>query len=114
MTREELINQCRYYNGEQKAPCDGVLAVYWDLERSYVNNAHGALDEEQDRYYRTIGGKEYTGIPRGLLIWIFTSYVKQSYSPKDALPSFYRMIEDYLFVAADHFPEDEIPDKGRI
>ena len=33
MTREELINNCRYYKGEEKCPFTGGRHVWWKIER---------------------------------------------------------------------------------
>lgn len=110
MDRVKLISTCRYYSGEEKCPFKtDELALYWDLERSYVDNSRGVINAEQDALYRSIKGRDYKGIPRALLIWMFTAYMKQSYNVKDSLPFFYAFIDGYLNVASDYFPEDEIP-----
>ena len=35
MTKEELILDCRYYNGEEEPP-DTKTSLYWDYERCWV------------------------------------------------------------------------------
>lgn len=40
---------------------------------------------------------------------MFTSWGKHSYDLEQGLPLFYKAVEDYLFVANDHYPEDRIP-----
>ena len=106
--RAKLIRICRYYGGEETSPFQtDSLSFFWELEKGYVNNPE--LNEEMDHYYRAIGGNDYPGIPRALLIRIFTSWGKDAYDLKKELPYFYQIIDDYLFVASDHFPIDEIP-----
>lgn len=110
MTREELIKQCRYYNGEETCPYeDNALIWYWNMERVYVVN-DGDFEGETD-YYKEVGGKIYLGIPFPLLMVMFTSWGKQTYDIQQSLPSFYDIVADYLFIANDHYPEDEIPNR---
>lgn len=44
MNREELINKCRYYKGEEECP-EGhdwhPFVRFWNLERQYVCNEYG-------------------------------------------------------------------------
>lgn len=108
MTRDELIKQCRYYKGEEECPFDGVLSDYWGMEEIFVYKK-GELNEEDASYYKAVGGKSYPGIPFPLLIIFFHFWGKGVHGIEDNLPSFYRMIDDYLFVANDHYPEDIIP-----
>ena len=54
-------------------------------------------------------GKSYPGIPFDLLMVMFTSWGKTTYSIKDSINDFYRLIEEYLFIANDHYPENNIP-----
>ena len=119
MTREELIRQCRYYTGEDKNPFDRTdsisstetdMAWFWDMERVYVKNG-GEVFGEVD-YYKAINGKKYKGIPYALLITMFTSWAKFTYDIKNEIGRFYALIDEYLFIANDHFPEDKIPPKG--
>ena len=108
MTREELIKQCRYYKGEEECPFDRAMSDYWGIERIFVND-NGGLNEEDASYYRAVGGKTYSGIPFPLLIIFFHFWCKGVHGVKDSLPSFYRMIDHYLFVANSLYPEDVIP-----
>ena len=72
----EALSKCRYYSGEEDCPFSiDALRHYWDLERLYV--AHdGELNKLQDELYTALGGKEFGGIPRALLIEMFTVYGK--------------------------------------
>lgn len=107
-TREELIKQCRYYKGEETSPYNNRdLYWYWDMERIYVRD-RGVFQGESD-YYTRVGGKSFPGIPSPLLLIMFTSWAKDVYDIQRGLPQFYKIIEDYLFVADDHFPQDQIP-----
>ena len=107
MTREELIKQCRYYKGEKINPFDiDSLQWYWDMERVYVS-CNGEFEGETD-YYKRIGGENYSGIPFLLLMVMFTSWGKHTYDIQQSLPSFYDIVADYLLVANNHYPKDEI------
>ena len=77
------------------------------MERVYAVN-DGDFEGETD-YYKMIGGKTYPGIPFRLLMVMFTSWGKQTYDIKRSLPSFYDIVANYLFIANDHYPENEIP-----
>ena len=108
MTRDELIKQCRYYKGEEECPFDGVLSDYWGMEEIFVYKK-GELNEEDASYYKAVGGKSYPSIPFPLLIIFFHFWGKGVHGIKENLPSFYSMIDDYLFIANSHYPEDVIP-----
>lgn len=108
MKKEELIKQCRYYKGEERSPYDRPnLDWYWEMERVYVVN-NGEFEGERD-LYNAIEGRRFPGIPFSLLIVMFTSWAKWVFDAKSAIPAFYEKVEDYLFVANDHYPEDKIP-----
>ena len=108
MTRDELIKQCRYYNGEEKNPYDLFpLTWYWDMERVYVENNGEFVGETE--YYKNINGKIYPGIPFALLMVMLTSWGKSTYSIREQIANFYEVVDDYLSVAEDHFPKDKIP-----
>lgn len=77
------------------------------MERVYVDN-DGKFYGEGD-YYKQINGKHYPGIPFDLLMVMFTSWGKTTYSIKNSINDFYKLIDEYLFIANDHFPEDKIP-----
>ena len=111
MTKEELIKQCKYYKGEDGNPFEGRkdLCWYWDMERVYVESG-GEMFPMRDEY-EAYGGKKFPGIPYELLIIMFTSWGKHSHDLRRGLPLFYKLVEDYLFVANDHYPEDQIPNQ---
>lgn len=112
--KDELIKQCRYYHGEktnpyQKPPIeDEKLSWFWDMERVYV--MHDGKIEGESEYYKTIKGKTYPGIPFDLLIAMFTSWAKHSYDTANELNGFYHLVDDYLSISNDHFPEDRVPE----
>lgn len=112
--RDEMIKQCRYYHGENANPYqtspieDERLSWFWDMERVYV--MHDGKIEGESEYYKAIKGKTYPGIPFNLLIVMFTSWAKHSYDTANELNGFYSLIDDYLSIANDHFPEDKVPD----
>lgn len=98
MTREELINQCHFYKGEDENPFLDKLEnpVYlWQAERTYVKHG-GTLDKEMDGYYKRLGGKEFPDIPRPLLITMFAYWTKGADRPETELQTFYGWCEDYI------------------
>lgn len=111
MERKNLIGQCRYYRGQSVNPnIDNTeMAWFWDMERIYVR-CNGNFEGEKD-YYERLGGKKYPGIPYPLLIILFTSWGKTEFNIEANLNKFYKLIDDYLFIPNDHFPEDKIPNK---
>lgn len=110
MEKKDFIKQCRYYNGQDKNPnTDDELAWFGDMEHVYVNS--GGKFTGETEYYKNIKGKEYKGIPFTLLMVMFTSWGKTAYSIKDEIGSFYKLIDDYLLIANDHYPENKIPNE---
>lgn len=111
MTKKDLIKQCRYYRGQDSNPhqSNGNMAWFWDMERVYVE--HGGKFKGEADYYKAIEGKEYPGIPFELLMVMFTSWGKTAYCIKDSINKFYKLIDEYLFIPDDHFPEDKIPNQ---
>lgn len=106
--QEELIGKCRYYSGQANNPFDDQkLSWFWDMERVYV--MHNGKFEGESEYYKAIGGKTYSGIPFDLLMVMFTSWAKHSSNIKNEINDFYIFVDDYLFIANDHFSEDKIP-----
>lgn len=111
--REDLIKQCRYYHGEEESPYtkaphdDDKLSWFWDMERVYVKLG-GKINGENE-YYKAIKGKKYPGIPFDLLMVMFTSWAKHTYNIKNEIGNFYHLVDDYLFIANEHFPENKIP-----
>lgn len=108
-SREDLMSQCRYYRGGDNPNTDGNMAWFWDMERVYVQS--GGKFKGEDEYYKNINGKDYKGIPHSLLIIMFTSWGKTAYNIKEEIDEFYKLIDEYLFIPNDHFPEDEIPNR---
>lgn len=109
MKKSDLIKQCRYYNGENESPYTGHddMSWFWDMERVYVES-NGDFEGEGE-YYKAIKGKEYPGIPYTLLIIMFTSWGKWTSDMKGNIDQFYKLMDDYLFIPNDHYPEDKIP-----
>lgn len=107
MTKKELLKQCRYYHDEDGSPfTKSNLNWYWEMERVYVMS-DGVFEGESD-YYNHIGGQRYPGIPFSLLMVMFTSWAKSAYDIKNSLPDFYKLVDDYLFIANAHYPQDKI------
>lgn len=113
MKKEELIQNCRYYKGEEKCPFETYpLDLFWGLERVYVENG-GEAGGEASYYYR-IGGKTYPGIPNNLVTVMFTSWGKYADDIKSSISHFYKMIEEYLEIPSDHYAKDKLPAVGAI
>ena len=109
MDRIKLLGQCRYYGGEQECPFrSDANKRYWNLERVYVEQG-GKLNTLEDELYKSLGGKEYAGIPRALLITMFSYWGKGTYDLKAYINSFYELIDTYLEIATERFPKDKIP-----
>lgn len=109
MDRIKLLEQCRYYSGEQECPfSSNALKRYWNLEQVYVEQG-GKLNTLEDGLYKSLGGKEYVGIPRALLITMFSYWGKGTYDLKAYINSFYELIDTYLEIVAEQFPKDKIP-----
>lgn len=108
MEKKDCLTVCRYYKEEEHNPYkDHLLSWFWNMERVYVRN-NGKFEGEND-YYKAIGGKSYPGIPFDLLMLMFTSWAKYTYDIKNKINDFYLLVDEYLFIANDHFPEDKIP-----
>lgn len=108
-SEKELMSHCRYYRGGNNPNTDGDMAWFWDMERVYVE--HGGVFEGEEDYYKNIKGKEYKGIPHALLMVIFTSWGKSACNIKEEIEKFYKLVDEYLFIPNDHFPEDKIPNE---
>lgn len=109
MDRIEAISKCRYYSGEEECPFKtDECSMYWWMEKAYADKL-GKLDELQDKLYTDLKGKSYPGIPRALLITMFTMWGKGAWDLKKELPNFYKKVDEYLQIASDHFPPDKIP-----
>lgn len=107
--KDKLIRTCRYYGGEEECPFStDDLYHYWYIERHYVD-VNGILNIQESDYYDAIGGKNYTGIPRALLIDMFFVWGKGVYDKKAHLDGFYRMVDDYLEIPSEYIPVDKIP-----
>lgn len=108
-SEKELMSHCRYYRGGNNPNTDGDMAWFWDMERVYVK--HGGEFKGEEDYYNRINGKEYKGIPHALLMVMFTSWAKMVYDIKAEIDKFYSLVDEYLFIPNDHFPEDKIPNE---
>ena len=104
------MKQCRYYSGQKASPFnDGTMDWFWAMEQLYVE-AEGKFNGENG-YYKCIDGRSYPDIPFDLLMMMFTSWGKTAYSIKDSINDFYKLMDEYLFIAKDHCPEDKIPNQ---
>ncbi len=111
--QKDLLKNCRYYHGEETCPFTTFpLVWFWDMERVYIN-INGTAGGEAG-YYNCIGGKSYPGIPNNLVTIMFTSWGKSAYDVKAEISAFYKMLEEYLEIASDHYSKDKLPSIGRI
>lgn len=109
MGRNEPIKMCRYYSGEEVCPFKtDNCKLFWWAESVFVFK-EGEINQHENQYYSAIGGKDYQGIPRGILINLFFLWGKGVYDKKGHLSEFYILVDDYLEIASDHYPKDEIP-----
>ena len=77
------------------------------MERVYISSQGLFIGERE--YYKRINGKHYPDIPFDLLMVMFTSWGKTTYSIKDSINDFYKLIDEYRFIANDHCQEDNTP-----
>lgn len=81
MSKEELIRQCRYYNGEKECP-RGTDAGFWLWEKCWVEYELTGIDDTPYRYPRVCDGVVATPIPEGvktpprLLTSLFQHYLR--------------------------------------
>ncbi|MBQ3944738.1 MAG: hypothetical protein II670_03905 [Alphaproteobacteria bacterium] len=109
MSKEELIRQCRYYNGEKNNPhSDKYMSWFWDMERVYVSKNGNFVGETE--IYHNLQGRKFTGIPFNLLMVMFTGWAKYTTDIAKELSDFYELIELYLDLVSDHFSKYTIPD----
>ena len=66
---------------------DGTMDWFWHMERVYVSSQGKFVGERE--YYKRINGKNYPGIPFDLLMVMFTSWGKTTYSIQDSINNFY-------------------------
>ena len=108
MSKEELIRQCRYYNGEKNNPhSDKYMSWFWDMERVYVS-CNGIFTGEME-IYQNLKGRTFKGIPYNLLMVMFTSWAKYVTDIANNLDKFYNLMELYLDIVSDHIEKDKIP-----
>lgn len=104
----ELLKQCRYYSGQKVCPYkDSNLVWFWDMERVFVQSG-GEFTGERVYFNKLIGPDEFPGVPRLLLLIMFTSWGKSG-DMEGSIQEFRDLVKEYLFVANDHFPEDKVP-----
>ena len=109
MTREELILDCRYYNGEEYPP-EGINDLMWGYEEAWVrmvleNNPtpQKCLDFYTERYdLPSFLPYEEDGTPLGIKAILWNRLDHWSYSPADAdqFKDWYR--EHYLKSTKTH------------
>lgn len=103
MTREEIVNLCRYYKGGETNPYerkDNIKAMLWHLEFGWVcelmnereSGKSGILEESYDEYTRAglADFKTDSSIPASLRAYIFHCWQKSSYDGNpEAFKKFY-------------------------
>ena len=103
--RQELINQCRYFKGEEENPFEaGNESMLWFYECSFVvdslrkkTNRNNGLAFGLDEYIGC-GLKDFRkgdGIPIELKALLFNRYARGCYSMADAVDSFKEFYEEY-------------------
>ena len=112
--QKEMIKQCRYYHGEEECDLlipDRNMRLFWEYEKEWVRLGRDTVNPEETElgYFYHCGGKKRPGIPESLLDVMVHYYCKGYMSMSDAVAEFDKFIDEYLFVANDHYPEDKIP-----
>lgn len=91
MTREELILDCRYYNGEEYPP-EGIDSLMWGYEEAWVRMVldNNPIPQECLDYYTkrfdlpSILPYEEDGTPLGIKAILWNRLDHWSYLPADA------------------------------
>jgi hypothetical protein len=75
----QRILDCRYYNGEQECPFEGMNACYWDYERIWVTESipHSEFSDEIDilKKMGVIDELHGEGTPEGILAILYSRFV---------------------------------------
>ena len=106
MSKEELIKQCLYYNGETEYPKGNNLG-FWLWEKCWVEYELTGIDDTPYRYPRVCSGEVETPVPEGvktpprLLTSLFQYYLAcRAVRPgreleEDHREEFFRFLYDY-------------------
>lgn len=106
MSKEELIKQCLYYNGETEYP-KGTDLGFWLWEKYWVELELTGIDNTPYRYPRVCNGTVATPIPDGvktpprLLTSLFQYYLAShkilpgKEQEEDHREEFFRFLYDY-------------------
>lgn len=106
MSKEELIKQCLYYNGESECP-EGTISGFWLWEKCWVEYELTGIDDTPYRYPRVCSGEVETPVPEGvktpprLLTSLFQYYLAcRAVRPgreleEDHREEFFRFLYDY-------------------
>lgn len=111
-TKEQRISHCRYYKGEEESPYKHGIEATWDERctfwayEEYYANGYDNLDGEYAEYKRNGGG---AGIPEKLLSMMVYFHFKYGGTYDEDFNGFYKEVEEYLSLAADCYPVDNIP-----
>ena len=105
MTREELIKQCRYYNGEEECPYkDQNKSMLWFYENCWVNEQTNddniGFDAGRIYDYKELGLESFEAqdnIPISLKALLFDRFAKWCYSRKDAIEPFMHFYKKYYY-----------------
>lgn len=112
MSRLSALKQCRYFSGEQTCPYStDELGGFWAAEQFFFIT-EGKLNASEDDHYKSVGGKNYPGIPRALLVDMFVIWGKDHYDIPDDIDDFHNLVDRYLDAASEFYPKDKIPNRS--
>lgn len=97
MAKKELLKQCRFYNGEERNPyadADGNAVYFWQAENTFFHH-DGKAHSSDEEFYKALGGKDYPGIPRALLITLFSYWSTGTRDAKAEFPLFDEWMKEY-------------------
>ena len=102
MKKQNLIQFCHFYNGEESNPFkDQNKRMLWHYELSWINDMSNNDDEfisiQLDEYIRSgLGYFEYSdGVPMTLKAYLFNRYAKGSQSLAEAVEPFKKFYSEY-------------------
>lgn len=113
--QKDMLKQCRYYYGEEK--CDLLIPNndiewFWMCEKEWVELGRDKVDRDSELFeFYQEGGKKRPGIPESLLDLMFHYFLRECdyMDESEIVAEFDELIDKYLFIANDHYPEDKIP-----
>ena len=99
--RQELINQCRYYKGEEENPYedeDGDSSLFWFYEQKWVQFSLKGRSNDMQLFlqeYESAGGSDFPNVPSSLIALLFNRYCHfGGASPRSQMENFKKLIRN--------------------